>query len=97
MRVQGLDAFWAAVALQAAIADLIEEHPDTVRGALASDLRRFAGRQLRDVADPAGAGNAGFPIGALLPPRRYLPDQLPAALSEVFGEALDLTPCALAA
>ncbi|KQP60536.1 hypothetical protein ASF52_09510 [Methylobacterium sp. Leaf112] len=97
VRVQGLDYFWAVVALQAAIADLIEEHPYTVRGALASDLRRFAGRQLRHVADPAGAVNTGFPIQALLPPRRYLPDTVPAALVEVFGEALDLMPCALAA
>lgn len=96
-RIQGLDAFWSAVALQAAITDLVEEHPAAVRGSLAADLSRFAERQLRDVADPACAENVGFPIHALLPPRRYLPDHLPAALVAVFGDALELTPCALAA
>ena len=91
-RVPGLDQFWGAVALQAAIFDLVEEHRSTVKGTLAADRTRFADRQLREVADPAGAANAGFAIQALLPPRRYLPDILPAALVEVVSEALDLTP-----
>lgn len=96
-RVRGLDGFWSAVALQAAITDLLEEHPYAVRGSLAADLVRFGERQSWDVTDPAGANNPGFPLHALLPPRRYLPDTLPAALVEVFGGALDLAPCALAA
>ncbi|KQO49740.1 hypothetical protein [Methylobacterium sp. Leaf85] len=91
-RARDLDRLWSGIALQAAIRDIVEEHPDTLGRPLISDVLRAAERQMRDLADPEGTDGRQVALRLLLPPRQHLPAILPPALAAVFGSDLDHTP-----
>lgn len=91
-RAHELDYFWATIALHAALIDLEEEHAEGIPSMLMSDLTRLKDKHARDIVDPLFADSTNTPLRLLLPPRRHLPDHLPAALIEIFGEDLARPP-----
>ncbi|KQP08300.1 hypothetical protein ASF26_21525 [Methylobacterium sp. Leaf93] len=91
-RARDLDRLWSGIALQAAIRDIVEEHPGTLGRPLVSDVIRAAEREMRDLADPEGTDGRQVALRLLLPPRQHLPVTLPPALTAVFGADLKHTP-----
>ncbi|GJD97302.1 hypothetical protein OCOJLMKI_4531 [Methylobacterium iners] len=93
---RALSSFWSGVGLWAGIEDLIEEHHEQISSCLRADLLRLQARSTRDLTEPH-PDRDGRQLHLLLPPREYLPNEIPAALVEVLRYSPTITQISLAA